>query len=148
MLVDTSVLARILQPHHPSFAVTEHALDRLLRQKRQLHVVPQNLIELWVVATQPAAQNGLGMTPTSASVELTKLKRMFVLLADTHDIYAVWESLVIQYEVSGKPAHDAKLVAAMKVHRLDSILTFDTGGFRRYPGIDVIHPADVAATRL
>ena len=68
---------------------------------------------------------------------------MFALLPDTPTIYAVWESLVIQYEVVGKPAHDARLVAAMQVHGLTSILTFDKSGFSRYAGIEVVHPADV-----
>jgi predicted nucleic acid-binding protein len=52
---------------------------------------------------------------------------------------------VIQYRVSGKPAHDARLVAAMQVHGLTSILTFDRTGFSRYAGIKVVHPADAAA---
>jgi predicted nucleic acid-binding protein len=69
---------------------------------------------------------------------------MFDLLPDTPAIYPVWESLVIQYRVSGKPAHDARLVAAMRVHGLAAILTFDRAGFSRYAGIEVVHPADAA----
>jgi hypothetical protein len=42
---------------------------------------------------------------------------------------------VVQYRVSGKPAHDARLVAAMKVHGLTSILTFDSTGFSRYTAL-------------
>lgn len=56
----------------------------------------------------------------------------------------MWESLVVQYQGSGKPAHDARLVAAMQVHGLTSILTFDKSGFSRYPGIEVVNPADAA----
>ena len=33
------------------------------------------------------------------------------------------ESLVIQHNVSGKPAHDARLVTAMRAHGLTAILT-------------------------
>ena len=44
----------------------------------------------------------------------------------------------------GKPAHDARLVAAMHVHGLTTILTFDRTGFSRYAGIEVLHPADAA----
>jgi hypothetical protein len=47
---------------------------------------------------------------------------MLELLPETSAIYPAWESLVIQYRVSGKPAHDARLVAAMKVHGLTAIL--------------------------
>ena len=68
------------------------------------------------------------------ATELTRIKSMFELLPETPAIYPVWESLVIQYRVFGKPAHDARLVAAMKVHGLTAILTFDTTGFSRYAG--------------
>jgi len=97
-----------------------------------------------VVATRPVEQNGLGMAPAAVAVELTRIKSMFELLHETPAIYPVWESLVIQYRVIGKPAHDARLVAAMKVHGLTAILTFDRTGFSRYAGIEVVYPADAA----
>jgi predicted nucleic acid-binding protein len=98
-----------------------------------------------VVATRPLSQNGLGLSITDATSELMRLKSMFPLLPDTPAIYPVWENLVIQYRVSGKPAHDARLVAAMQVHGLTTILTFDKTGFSRYAGIEVLHPADAAS---
>ena len=106
--------------------------------------MPQNFVELWVVATRPVSQNGLGLSIMEAASELTRLKSMFPLLPDTPAIYPVWENLVIQYRVSGKPAHDARLVAAMQVHGLTTILTFDKTGISRYAGIEVMHPADAA----
>ena len=96
------------------------------------------------MATRPVAQNGLGLSTTEAAAELMRLKSMFSLLPDAPAIYRVWESLVIQYRVSGKPAHDARLVAAMHVHSLTTILTFDRAGFSRYAGIEFLHPADAA----
>ena len=67
-------------------------------------------------------------------------KEMFTILPDTPDIYPVWEDLVTRHRVIGKPAHDARLVAAMKVHGLTAILTFDRAGFSRYDGIEVDRP--------
>ena len=32
------------------------------------------------------------------------------------------------------------------VHGLDEVVTFDVTHFRRYSGIDVVHPADIAAS--
>jgi predicted nucleic acid-binding protein len=32
----------------------------------------------------------------------------------------------------------------MRVHGLAAILTFDSAGFSRYAGIEVVHPADAA----
>src|ERR1700733_8168470 len=136
MLVDTSVLIRTLQPHHSLYASADAAVRLLPVRGWKLHVVPQNLIELWVVATRPVGENGLGMTPAKASAEL---------LPETPAIYPAWETLVLGRAVSGKPSHDARLVAAMQVHGLTAILTFDKTGFSRFPGIQVIHPAEVAA---
>ena len=145
MLIDTSTLLRTLQVRHPQYEAAVRALETLPARGRELPIVPQNLVELWVVATRPVPQNGLGLSTTEAAAELMRLKRMFPLLPDTPAIFPVWESLVIQYRVSGKPAHDARLVAAVQVHGLTAILTFDRTGFSRYAGIEVVHPADAAA---
>jgi predicted nucleic acid-binding protein len=147
LLLDTSTLLRTLQLRHPQYETATRALEILPAQGRDLHIVPQNLIELWVVATRPVEQNGLGLTPGAAAVEVARLKNMFVLLPETPAIYPVWESLVTQHQISGKPAHDARLVAAMQVHGLTAILTFDRSGFSRFPGIEVLHPAEVAASK-
>ena len=100
-------------------------------------------MELWVVATRPGSQNGLGLSTGEAASELMRLKSLFPLLPDTPAIYPVWESLVVRYQVSGKSAHDARLVAAMQVHGLTGILTFDRAGFSRYSGIEIVHPTEV-----
>ena len=147
MLVDTSTLLRTLQLQHPQFETAGTAIKTLATQGRNLHIVPQILIELWVVATRPGDRNGLGLTPNSAAVEVARLKSLFVLLPETPSIYSVWERLVTHYQVSGKPAHDARLVAAMQVHGLSAVLTYDRSGFSRFPGIEVVHPADVAGMK-
>ena len=143
MLIDTSTLLRTLQIRHPQYETATRALELLPDQGRDLHIVPQNLVELWVVATRPTEQNGLGMTPSAVAAELTRIKTMFDLLPETPAIYPIWEGLVIQHQVHGKPAHDARLVAAMHAHGLTAILTFDATGFSRYAGIEVVHPADI-----
>ncbi len=144
MLVDTSALLRTLQPLHRQRETVRAAIKALTAQGRELHIVPQNLVELWVVATRPVDQNGLGMTPDTAATELARIKSIFLLLPETPAIYPAWEALVIQHRVSGKPAHDARLVAAMQTHGLTAILTFDKSGFSRYPGIQVLRPEEVA----
>ena len=145
MLVDTSVLLRTLQTQNPQHEIVLRALEILPERGREIHMVPQNLIEFWVVATRPVAQNGLGLSSEHAAKELATIKASFTLLPDTPAIYHAWESLVTRYGVTGKPAHDARLVAAMKVHGLTAILTFDKTGFSRYDGIEVIDPASVTA---
>jgi len=141
VLLDTNTLLRTLQPLHPQREMVRAAIKTITGQGREVYIVPQNLVELWVVATRPIEQNGLGMSPAAAAVDLARLKSLFALLPETPAIYPIWESLVVQHQVSGKLAHDARLVAAMQAHGVTAILTFDQTGFARYPGIQVFHPA-------
>jgi len=53
------------------------------------------------------------------------------------------EALVVKHVVSGKSSHDARLVAAMQVHGLSAILTFDKTGCARFPGIQVVYPTEI-----
>jgi predicted nucleic acid-binding protein len=145
MLIDSSVLIRTLQPHHSLYTLADRAIQLLPEQGRKLHIVAQNLIELWTVATRPLGENGLGLSAAKAAAELERMKGMFFFLPETPAIYPAWEGLVTQYHVMGKPAHDARLVAAMQAHNLTAILTFDKTGFSRYPGIKVVHPEQVKA---
>jgi predicted nucleic acid-binding protein len=58
-------------------------------------------------------------------------------------IFHEWERLVTTYRVSGKNVHDARIVAAMNLHGLKRILTFNVADFARYPNTDVVHPQSV-----
>jgi predicted nucleic acid-binding protein len=86
------------------------------------------------------------MTPAKAIEELKRIKDAFLFLPETPAIYPAWEALVLLHAVSGKPAHDARLVGAMQVHGLNGILTFDKAGFSRFSGIEVVQPHEIAAS--
>ena len=117
-----------------------NAINLLRSQGEQLHTVPQNLIEFWSVYTRPIERNGLGRTLTEAQAEINRLKTLFPLLLDTSAIYEEWERLVVVYAVRGVNVHDARLVAAMLVHGLTHILTFNISDFARYSEITAVHP--------
>lgn len=106
-------------------------------------VIAQNLIEFWAVATRPIADNGLGITAAQAAREVTRLKTLFGILPDTADILPQWEQLVVKHQVLGKQVHDTRLIAAMHVHRITHLLTFNTADFKRYDGITVVNPSSV-----
>ena len=142
-LVDTNILSRLAEPGHPMHQSALGAVKRLVSDGHKLHIVPQNLYELWVVCTRPTAVNGLGKTAAEAATELASVKTLFRLLDETPAIYGVWEQLVTSTPVVGKNGHDARLVAAMTVHGLTQILTFNAQDFRQYPGITAVTPADV-----
>lgn len=142
-LVDTNLLARTVQLSHPMHQLAAGALAELRRQGDVLCLVPQNIYELWAVCTRPITQNGLGMPLAQTQAELARLKTLFTLLDDTPAIFPQWERLVLQYQVQGKSAHDARLVAAMMVHGLSRILTFNVGDFQRYQTLTVLEPQKV-----
>lgn len=143
-LLDTNILGRLVQKAHLMHSGTVAAVRKLRRDKETLCILPQNLIEFWVVATRPTASNGLGLTPDEAIKEVRKFKRLFSLRLDSPSIYAKWERLVKQHKVMGKPGHDARLVAAMLTHGITHLLTYNTGDFKRYGDlITIIDPKDV-----
>src|SRR5208282_1790920 len=141
ILIDTNVLLRLLQPHHPHCALVEHAVSALRTRNETLNVTPQNLMEFWAVATRPASENGLGMTVEIAARELAAFKRLFTLLPETASIFQEWERLVTTHQISGKNTHDAHIAAAMNVYGITQILSFNVQDFTRYSNISAVHPA-------
>ena len=142
-LLDSNILLRMAQPPHAMHAEATHAVTTLLRQGETIHLVPQNLYEFWSVATRDIQFNGLGILIPDAQTELARLKTLFSFLADTPAVYLEWERLVTTYAVRGRDAHDTRIVAAMNVHQISHLLTFNKGDFTRYSGITVLLPSDV-----
>jgi predicted nucleic acid-binding protein len=87
----------------------------------------------------------MGLTPELAAAELAQIEGFFTVVGESTDVYKSWKDLVKSLGVSGVEAHDARLVAAMRVYGISRILTFDTKDFARYPGIEVLNPARVVA---
>lgn len=143
VLVDTNILLRLAQANHPMHATAQAAVSFLQHAGQTLQAVPQNIYEFWVVATRPVAVNGLGLSIAEALAEVTKLTALFPLFPDTPAVYPEWLRLVGAHHVSGKTAHDARLVAAMAVHGVTHLLTFNTADFARFPGITILDPATV-----
>ena len=144
VLVDTNILLRSIQTHHPHYALVERAFEVFRSRNETLNVTVQNLVEFWAVATRPTGrENGLGMTPEEVMKELGVLKDLFPLLPEPGGIFDEWERVVVGYRVSGKNTHDARLVAVMNLSGIARILTFNVQDFARYQGIEVLHPQSV-----
>jgi predicted nucleic acid-binding protein len=139
-LVDTNVLLRSVQKSHPTQSEAVRAINILLRNTEAVSVIPQNLIEFWAVATRPDINNGLGLSVDETPLHLTYFKSVFTLLPDTDGIFEEWERLVAQHQVLGKQVYDARLAAAMSVHNLTHLLTFNTADFKRFSFITAVSP--------
>ncbi|MDZ4847971.1 MAG: PIN domain-containing protein [Pirellulaceae bacterium] len=142
-LIDTNVLVRLLQPSNPSSVVGTLAIQHLLRANFLPCLVPQNLYELWAVATRPAERNGFGMSCEDTDALLQKCLLQFRLLRDERGIFDHWTTLVKAHSVQVKNAHDARLVAAMLKHSVPCILTFNGQDFSRF-AIKILDPEKVA----
>ena len=144
ILVDTNILLRSVQTHHPHYPLVERAFTLLRARNETLNVAAQNLIEFWAVSTRPiGSENGLGMTTDAAMKELRSLKELFPLLPEPGGVYEEWERLVTTYRVAGKSTHDERLAAIMKLHGIRRILTFNVNDFARYADIEALHPQSV-----
>lgn len=143
ILLDTSVVLRLLEPHTAAWQEVLDALDQLGKQGMTCCLVPQVIYELWVVATRPVAQNGLGFSAEQATQEVAQLTSLFTLLKDERSIYEQWQQLVTKYQVQGKNAHDTRIVAAMLRHGISHLLTRNAKDFQRYAGITVYTPTTV-----
>lgn len=144
ILLDTNILTRSAQPSHPQHAAAVSAVSSLRTRGDGLFLVPQNLYEFWVVATRPVGENGLGMDAASTAARLSELKRAFTLLEESSALYLEWERVVTEHGVIGKSAHDARLVAAMRLGNVEGILTFNKAHLSRYTGLTVLAPGDLA----
>jgi predicted nucleic acid-binding protein len=145
-LIDTNVLLRAIQRQdHLGFrSIAREAIKTLHRRGESLCLCAQNLIEFWSVATRPENANGLGMNTTAVERTVLRCESFFQLLPESADIFPEWKRLVTVHQVTGVKVHDARLVAAMNVHAVPRIVTFDVVDFKRYP-IEVIHPANAGS---
>lgn len=145
--LDTNILLRHATPTDPLRPAVLVALTALQSAGHVFRLLPQNLYEFWVVATRPLAQNGLGLTAAECDQLLTAYEATFPLLLDPPALTAEWRALVTTYGCHGKPAHDARLVAAMNTHGLTHLVTFNTADFQRYPHLTLHDPRAVATPR-
>lgn len=141
--VDMNILARSIHEGHPMQQTTRNAIKTLLDRGETVCVPAQSLYEFWVIATRPLEANGFGMSASEAQIRLAEFEARLSLKTDQPEVYAEWKQLVTQHAVMGKPAHDARLVAAMKVHGITHLLTFNGSDFKRFQNITVVSPTEV-----
>ncbi len=143
ILLDTNVLGRLANPADASHALAIDSIAIARRRGYRPVIVPQVIYEFWVVATRPVEQNGLGMSVSETADDVVQCAALFDLYRDECAIFDHWHLLVVQHEVKGKLAHDARLVGAMKRHGIQHLLTFNTSDFSRFKEINVVTPQTI-----
>ena len=142
VLADTNVALRFTHQNDSRNALVTNAIGELVLSGHHLFVVPQVPYELWAVVTRPASANGLGWSSSTTRSVIEGLRSQWTYLPDPPDLFSTWLDLVTTHRVSGKPAHDARLAAAVKVHQLDALFTLNAGDFGRFD-LNVLTPTDL-----
>ena len=146
-LLDTNILLRVRHRQAPEYQSVRNALRVLVGRGEELYFTSQNLVELWNVCTRPStARGGFGLTIAETDRRARLLERILNFLPDTAAIHTEWRQIVVVQGITGVQVHDARLVAAMKVHGITKLLTLNTADFARYSGITAAHPQDVVNT--
>lgn len=139
-LIDSNILIRWVQRESPDFKTVDASIKQLVRSGTIPCYTSQNLGEFWNVLTRPADRNGYGFSPEQANMRARDVETSLRLLPDTPAIHREWRRLLIECRVSGVQVHDARLVAAMHIHGVKRILTFNTKDFARFSEMEAVHP--------
>jgi len=145
-LLDTNILLRLSDSGSVHHSACIHALSTLKARGDQLCICTQNAIEYFVVATRPREVNGLGKSAEQSLIDIRTFRAMFNWLPEPARIDAIWESLVDRYQIAGKQAHDARLVAIMVAHKIISLLTLNAAHFQRYAEIQAVSPHSILSS--
>lgn len=143
-LLDTNIHVRLANRHDPHYALARRAVSTPRARGERLCYTSQVLGEFWNVCTRPTtARGGLGLTVERTDRRVRLMERHLELLPDTLQLHEEWRRLLVVHAVTGLQVHDTRLVAAMHIHGIPRILTFNVADFRRFPGITAVHPQDV-----
>jgi predicted nucleic acid-binding protein len=141
--VDTNVLLRLSYLDDPHYSLIEKALRRLVARDVELCFTPQNIGEFWNVSTRPHERNGFGLSAAETELHILSIERTMTLLPEDERVYRAWRRLLLVHKVQGVQVHDAHLAAALEVHGVNFLLTFNSADFKRFSGLRAFHPDEV-----
>ncbi|MBN3950282.1 MAG: PIN domain-containing protein [Nostoc sp. NMS7] len=144
-MADTNILLRFISPSDPNHILVRDAIYSLLQKGEEICYTSQILGEFWNVCTRPTtARSGFGLSIEETDQRAQVIERYFNVLPDSAAVHTQWRRLVVDYRVSGVKVHDTRLVAAMLVHGLTHILTFNISDFARYSKITAVNPTAIS----
>jgi predicted nucleic acid-binding protein len=146
-LIDANILLRLADQTSSQHELVSRAIAELFARNDELLISMQGFAEFWAVATRPETANGLGFTIESTRELITEFQGIYGFVPDLAESLEIWLELVTKHQVIGKPTHDVRLVALMKAHRLEQILTINVSDFKRFTEIKAVHPFDVTGSK-
>ncbi|MGO8815677.1 MAG: type II toxin-antitoxin system VapC family toxin [Terriglobia bacterium] len=144
-LVDSNILLRWVKPDDRDYPLVVAAIDAILADGGALSYTSQNVAEFWNTCTRPLDQNGFALSPQETDRRARAFEDRLQLLPDSVAVHLEWRALLVSHNVSGVRVHDARLAAAMRVHGIKYVLTFNTRDFARFTDIHAVHPRALLA---
>lgn len=141
LAIDTNIIICVLDHGSALHARAVRALDFAAARGDEVVLLPIVIHESWAVLTRPPSANGLGWPPIQAAAALRAAMRRMPLVPDPADLTEQWLTAVAAADVAGRRAHDWRLATAARLAKVDAVLTFNTGDFAEFPGLDVLEPA-------
>ena len=80
--LDTNIVLRLFIANDPDHEVIRHSVEALEARNEDLAICLQVLVEIWVVATRPVQNNGLGWPPQTALEVVGAARSRFSCLLD------------------------------------------------------------------
>ncbi|TVQ22600.1 MAG: PIN domain-containing protein [Spirochaetaceae bacterium] len=107
-----------------------------------LACTPLVLREYLVVSTRPIDVNGLGLSTGGALRNVREFRKKVVVLDESTQVLKGLLALVEAHGLTGKRVHDANIVAAMAVHRVDTLVTSNDSDFKDLLEGRILSPAE------
>jgi predicted nucleic acid-binding protein len=139
-LIDSNILLRWVKPDDRDYPLVVTAIEAILGEGGLLCYTSQNVAEFWNACTRPLEQNGFALSPQETDRRARLFEDKLMLLPDSVAVHQEWRALLVRHSISGVQVHDARLVAAMHIHGIERVLTFNERDFARFPDIQIVHP--------
>ncbi|NBF40604.1 MAG: PIN domain-containing protein, partial [Spirochaetes bacterium] len=138
--VDTNVLLSATDSARPDHGAARAVFEKSIGAGVHLAVSAQIIREYLVVATRPAAANGLGMRPANAVRNADIFQQRTILLEETEAVADRLRVLVEHNSLKGTRIHDANVCAVMVVHGISRLVTQNVSDFTPFAEVHALSP--------
>jgi predicted nucleic acid-binding protein len=139
-LIDTNVLLGATDVSRSNHTDCIELLARFGSAGVHLVTIGQVLREYLVVATRPVEVNGLGLSGDDAVRNVRSFRTRIHLLPETIEVHDELVAMVGRYGMKGKRIHDANIAAAARYHRINGIVTANTGDYGEVSEVPLLTP--------
>ena len=144
VFVDSNVLLRALFTGMNEHEACQETLVRLIDEENELWISHQVVREFCVNATLPNtfAKENVPAPHYDQVLEIVALLPVqFTIAEEDSNVGRVFLDLMREFRITGKPIHDANIVATMRANQIFRLVTRNERHFRRFENVKLISPA-------